>query len=239
MIEKSDLKIKRSWIGKSYEIEYQASIKLPSMSLPILSDHLINQVLPSELLTAASTLDLKGANNTIKQSVEISSSKDLAQQRPVYDREELLYLKGDVLVDLDTQQYEPFQIIRASNFDSFKGQHHIIHSLETKHFGALDTTFTLSEVPLLFPIVLNKLKIGLELFSSQRTFIIGFAPEVTQSLLLEADQTSCLINIRAERLYAKTSLPLERYSLFNKLDLALKQLTGWSLIEDYTKLLAN
>lgn len=228
----SNAKFNRNILFGGYNAEYNLSVNLKQENKLILalSGRLINELLPADILKSRELVDIKGRD--VQNSL---SNPSIASYRPLGD--EILFIAGSLNKSHEessdeNSQSEPaeFFVSINSEFDKFIGSKQISHTFRTT--GSEDQITDIKHIAD-YNVSINLLRIGIDLFSSHYFSFIGFAPEVTQSLLLELTPEKLELRISAEKLKTKQELPLQAFQLFSKLDKILSDTFQIDLLDDY------
>ncbi|RMD85501.1 MAG: hypothetical protein D6808_05085 [Candidatus Dadabacteria bacterium] len=172
----------------------------------------INDLLPSEITEGKEIEDIKG-----KDIIHNTNRKEL-----------LLSIKGSYGIN---EEKEPFALECTTSFKEFKGVHHIVHNIDIERDGL--PSVPLKWIAWVFPVSLCSVSLFVEVFSSVRSIILGYSPQVTESLYIELSKGALTVTIKKEKMKRKEEAPLEKYALFKKLCRTLKEVKGINLSDDY------
>ncbi|MCO6430846.1 MAG: hypothetical protein J5J00_08290 [Deltaproteobacteria bacterium] len=230
---RSYLNIKRNFFTGRFESVYDLhySAALTQDTALQLAHLLLESVVPKEALKERELLDLKGRdrNNTISAASFKSQFEN-----------ELFYLSGSYDIeqgdDLEPLQHE-FSAALITPFLSFEGAAHIKHRCESVFSGTPPEGFALKRVKDFPEVGVRTVRLGLDLYQPHAFGFIGFAPIVTQTVLLDFNSSSLQMRITARNLKARDQLPLQRRDLLTALNSVFKQLLRIDIIENYVSLI--
>ncbi|MCB9029478.1 MAG: hypothetical protein H6619_00365 [Deltaproteobacteria bacterium] len=177
----------------------------------ILLDRCLRELLNQELLLSSSAIDIKGIDSKSK--------------------EKLLSIRGEVF--LSETERDPFELDILTHFQEFDGVHHIKHSLEEIRAGSLPNFVQTQNLGRVFPLNLTEWSIGLEIFESRRTLVLGYAPQATQSLEIKCSVDKLEIEISTESQEKKETLPLQKLNLLEKLDKILSDVINLRISDSW------
>ena len=231
---KSSLSIDKSFLFRTYAVEYTAEGPLIAHHLPLLVDICLQELLPKSVFDSGTLRDRKGLDAQVIQTLAKSGF------RPARG-EELLVISGTVAAETDesddgenTTRTEPFEIRITTEFLEFEGTHHIIHACAEKRTGELPGYIPSKDAARVAPATITFFRLGLELFESRYlTAMLGFAPAATQSLFVESDGTNAFLKIAAESVKKKDELPLSRDKIFGTVARGIDAACGFDLMKDY------
>jgi hypothetical protein len=239
------LTLRKNWLLGGYTATYQVGLSLSLAKLSELVDLIIRTLLPTllapntpclEEVLPSSLRDFKGRNKL----------DTLLPNLPVASHDELLRVGGSVAVeDHGTDfSWESFDLCCYSPFLQFEGNHHIIHGVQLERSGALPAWIPLRQLGCAAPLTPRYLRLGLEHFRSLLTFAsLGYAPQVTESLLLDAacaataDQVTLNLQLTAESRARSPQDPFEEVAPFNAAACIVRHVTGCNVAYQYTTLL--
>ena len=195
----------------------------------------LHQLLPSEVLRNKIIKDFKGrdANNLINHSIA-------AKLRPTGD--ELFFILGsaqsqsqenDKESDSEVVEPEEFSYRIDTIFHEFLGRKHISHSCKSQSYGPLPEALLNKHLDPDPNVKVEALRVGIDFYNAHLFGFLGFAPEVTQTLLIELYQSHLTILISADRLKSKDELPLQQNNTFQILHEILKDMFNFDLNKDY------
>ena len=210
----SSLTARRTFLPPGYTTSYSASLccstQLDAQFLELIDSVLLQPIISTNLLT-----DLRGC---------------LADQA-------ICTLTGTI--DNGSEQL-PLTFSITTKFYDFPSRNEIRHQHATLSNAELATTLsaptTLSEIGALPGLAIERISIGIELFTSTiLTRLSGFGPIAAERVVLELLATKLQISIEAEALATTMSLPLLRDDILGKLTAIIKSRYQFSLISDYTR----
>lgn len=225
----STLNFKKQFIFGGYNAEYQLHSKIKPSGIARLTDYILNVVLPAPTLSGGILLDLKGKDFPVAKG-----SEELL--------EEIFYVSGEApqtqILDDDPNSeqtvYVDFTLQILSEFDSFEGNHHIKHRTKIIRSSELPDYLSVGQLGRVFPLKINTLRLGLEVFQSRCFFAsLGFAPIVTQTLQISCCKEDLNISITAENLKNKTVKPLQKDDLLNKISFITEELADISIQKEW------
>lgn len=214
----------RSWLLGGYSFELLDSRPISSGALSGLADGFLRQVLPTLLNSwEESTLtDLKGRNAQDELLPGVG--------HPAHDEVFRLGGLGPVAKDGGSLDYEPFEVSLLSPFSHFEGSSHIVHSLEQHRAGPLPAWLPLRLLGYAAPLRPSFLRIGLERFRSVLSFAsLGSAPQVTDSLLIDAVGGSISVQLTSEHNKRKDADPFAEIPSFRAIAEVLRGSVGIDL----------
>ena len=169
-----------------------------------------------------------------------------ANEMPTGD--EIFFLSGSYPVTLHSEEIsnsashmhreEDFSVGIYSGFSEFEGAWHILHNTNINFHGPAPDDLALPYLSGSPEVIVNRARLGIDLFQSHSFAFFGFAPFVAQTLLIEIDREFLYLRIEAERLKAKNILPLQREEIIKKLSNIFERFAEFNLLEDYQKLCA-
>ena len=189
-----------------YELTFSLQAPRTSESAVLLCDGILNQVLPP---TSQST-DLK----------DVKGGKD----------NKLLHLSLLLPIAASLEQEElSFNI--STDFKSFEGLHHIVHSVRETRSDSKLSFLPLRHAARVAPLTISKLRFQGETFQSKlHTRLLGFKPVITESFSIEVAQNSLCIDIRSDSLPSNKTLPLKSHKILTRLDELTQEHLAFSLI---------
>lgn len=210
----ANLTIKRRFLLGRYDATYELASDLSALNLPPLADALINSVLPAQARSQEKVTDIKGADLPI---------------------EEMLRIEGKVWRGDNETPAEPcdFTIAVFTKFSEFVGNHHIAHTVHSSWHGLSSDEVPLDAIARAFPLRIERLRLEMQLFESQRTIMLGFMPTVTNTLVLSWDNEKLTLRIEAEGLATRATLPFGRNSPLDSLTAVLKRQLGFDVLADW------
>lgn len=227
---KSRLSYKRRLLLPGYDCEYQLWLALPPHALPALVDAIVTQLIPDDLLKGSIADNVKGRDhlNWFGTQPKGRSAPD----------DELLAIKGETFPtdeDLEHGIGEPFEVRVSTTFNSFKGNHHIHHTLATERVGQLPPFLETRDLGWVAPLLLEQVRIGLDLYKSHYISFLGFTPTVNETLLLGAHAERLDLRIQSEGLKSRKALPLQAHNLWRNLKAVFAKVCDFDLEQDFLK----
>lgn len=219
-----------------YRTHYSLTSRLEHEQLPPLAAELtglINRYSsdPRDIL-----VDLKGRDPSAALELTL-------KPEAVPTREELLHLEGEIVLpaldeadeDTDTVTH-PFYAELYSQFLDFDGPLHIRHRVSEARSELIPADLTFRDLSSALGVRIDYLRFGLEQFRFNKlSAAFGFAPVVSQYLLLECTACELRLEILAEGLRDRKHLPFSKQGVIDELDRALAATPGIRLIADYRK----
>ncbi|MDZ4784694.1 MAG: hypothetical protein SGJ02_01330 [bacterium] len=200
---------KRSLIFWNWEIKYNATTQLDTFRAGTVLDCLVKNLIPVGLFANQPISDLSG-------SLENSG-----------DTQPLLKINGRLLVS--EQHWQNFTASLETKFSSFEGIHHIKHIGIEKKSNSLPDFINVKRLGRLIPIEIQDFSLGLSIYKSKYTMILGYAPTALETLSIKYNNGELSIQILAEQLKSKEELPLLKAGLLKNLDKVLKELFDFSI----------
>lgn len=223
-----------------FACEYLFSTPLVKFQLSEVTDYILRHFIPAGLLEAPAVTDLKG-----RDAGRMIACDEYHHRVPA--RDELLYLAGELYFpNLDAAAAEPglvtegFEVSLRTPFKEFEGSQHIVHSVETTRHGALPDYVPLRCIGRIIPAKVTVLRFAIDVFHAKFfSSFIGFSPVVTQSLLIDADTQNFALQIAAESLPKRDTLPLKRLDYFDGVAELLRELFNFDFRADYQEKLRS
>ena len=214
----------RSWLLGGHSLECTERRELSVGALSDLIDGLLRHVLPSIMQPhgALELSDLKGRNaqDAILPGIASSAHDEvfrLGGMAPVSG-------KGGSL------EFEPFEVSLLSPFGRFEGNSHIVHTVEQHRAGPLPSWLPLKLLGYAAPIRPSFMRFGIERFRSVMSFAsLGYAPQVTDSLLIDCVRGELAVRITSERNAARSGNPCEEIPVFRGVSELLRAILGIDL----------
>lgn len=162
----------------------------------------IEQLLPEEVFTEGSFMDLKGR-----------------------EPQEILYVSGEIEHPVEEKEEEEdaeperseFWIRIDSVFERSEGPHHFVFKSVTEHSGAPDKP--IADILSDETVTIHEFRIGLFYFKSRRfSSLLGFAPVVVDRLLIDGDSNRIQIKLISEGVKRKDSQPLADRGVLDKIE---------------------
>lgn len=197
------LSFSRRLIPWGFDCRIELSIDAPKDGLGTVCDSAIHQLLPAGALHSEAITDIKGRD--AQQILDASAPASLLPKG-----EELFFVAGRTATPEEElpavtpeKLTEPFAFTISSAFEGFIGAHHIVHRTALERRGACADFIDVQRVGRIWPLVIDRFRLGLQLFRSRRTLAFGYAPSAERTVLIDADQTAIRILIEIERLNSK------------------------------------
>lgn len=199
----------RSWLLGGHSLEWSDRRDISIGALSDLADGLLRQALPSVLASGhgQEITDLKGRNAQDFLLPGISSSA----------HDEVLRLGGMAPVTAagGALEFEPFEVSLLSPFKRFEGSAHIVHELEQHRAGPIPRWLPLRLLGYAAPLRPAFMRFGIERFRNVMSFAsLGYAPQVTDSLLIDSVKGVLAIQVTSERNSRRDFNPFEEIPTF-------------------------
>jgi len=185
--------VRRNFLFGGYKLDYTNQFEFTPCGLSTLIDGyfsaLFPYLVPSE--TSGELLDFKGRN---RQDL-------LNQDLPRLEKDELFLLEGAIAVGerKDDFEWDNFLVSCSSIFRRFEGTHHIVHGTELCRTGAFPAWIPLRLLGRVAPVIPNLFRFGIEHFqSSLFSGSLGYAPSVTETILVDATDSSVMMKVSVE-----------------------------------------
>lgn len=211
---KHNLSIRRNWLLGGFTAEYALTC---SYVAPQLSD-LVDAVLTSihDYLPQPHTIDCKGRNHydTIVAGI------------PGEAEGEVFRIGGEIASSTTGAEFEwsPFEASCGSVFREFEGTHHISYNLHHHRSTTLPDWLPWWLLGAAAPIRPRYFRVGLERFQSRFTWAsFGYLPQVTDSFLLDAVDSTLAIRLVVERQAWRPTDPFSEFPIFGGIAAAARQ----------------
>lgn len=239
------LTFRKNWLFGGYTATYQVRLSLSLAKLSELVDLAVRSLLPTlsapdtplvEQVLPSTLRDFKGRNKL----------DTLLPNLPLAQHDELLRVGGSVALEDRGADFswESFDLCCYSPFLQFEGNHHILHGVQMERSGALPSWLPLRLLGCAAPLTPRYLRLGLEHFRSLLTFAsLGYAPQVTESLLLDAscaatgDLVTVQLQLTAESRARSPQDPFDELAPFNATACIVRHVTGCDIAHEYRTLL--
>jgi hypothetical protein len=228
---RSTLTQRRSFMPWGIRTVYRLDLPLSPSAFCALAAAL-PALLPEEVYSGKPLRDLKGR--------EPASLPD-----PTQAGDELFFAAGTVYTGTKSERPaaardllgEPFQLRALSKFVEFDGPNHIVYSpavaLSDGMPHLMGAEGYLRDIGSLVPLVLEKVRLGLEFFSgSFAGSMFGFSPAVTETVRVELEPGNASVLIDAVQKSAAEP-PLARGGYFEKLSDLLRKSCSFNLGDDF------
>lgn len=228
---RSMLKVRKRLLPYGYEASYELEASLNPAQLSLFADGCITDLLPAEALRKGKIVDFKGRDR-------LQSAGPEAPQA-FQNGDELFYLEGKVLAleeETSPPADSPFIFALTTHFSGFLGAQHIEHGVELQRQGELPAFVQFANAARAVPIELRCMRLGVNLFRGKYlSSFLGFSPVVTESLLIHAIGSRLHLRIEADSLPTRSTLPLAKGDLLQRLNALLLSIFEFSVIDDYQR----
>ncbi|MFM1847425.1 MAG: hypothetical protein RL417_899 [Pseudomonadota bacterium] len=194
----------RTLIPWGFTARIELLIPTPRGGLGDLYTEIVRELLPPGALIGETITDRKGraASVVLDQATPASA---------LPRGEEILFVAGrtptpdEELPEITPENLsEPFDLSIVSSFEQFVGDHHIAHRTTVERRGAFAEILDIPAIGRLWPLVIDRLRFGIEYFRSHRSGIFGYTPTVERTLLIDADGADIRVVFEHERLTARS-----------------------------------
>ena len=229
----SEMKLSKNWILGTRSFEFEHTIPLEVGHLSDIIDgclRVVNQGL-YEQDNAQELRDFKGRNPLDALLPGIAIPKT----------DELFRIGGVSAVEKGKSdfEWEPFEVVCYSPFNRFEGTHHIVHGTQVERAGGLPSWLPTRLLGMAAPIKPRFFRYGLEHFKSILTFAsLGYAPQVTASLLLDCVSDTLALKVTHEFKKGEEPNPFEYIPAYRSLANVLAWVTGYDARRDLQERLA-
>lgn len=222
--------VKRNWIVGGYSAEYVHSEAIDLVSLSLLTDQLLTTISDQLRLTenAAEVVDIKGRNQF----------DTLLPDVPPPHRDEIFKVGGEIATTQRGQAFEwtPFEAACHAEFRDFEATHHIRHTLRVHKGRTVPEWLPWRLLGQAAPIRPSYFRLGLERFHSRFTFAsLGYLPQVTDSILIDASRTSFSVQVSTEQRRWKAYNPFQEIAIFAAIHQALKASLHFDVSASFTE----
>ena len=222
------LKISKNWLLGITSLEFEAHSNFNPGSLSSLIDGCLRRLTPSVL-----PRNEKGELNDFKGR----NPQDLLLPGIAAPRtDELFRVGGSIAVEKTASDFawEPFEAVCYSPFPRFEGAHHIVFNTDTERSGPLPSWLPTRLLGAAAPIRPTFFRYGLEHFSSRLTFAsLGYAPQVTESLLIDSVTDTLVIRMNCEVKRGGPRDPFSAIPAYRELTSIVEEATGNNPLKDY------
>lgn len=222
--------LQRNWILGGFTAEQSYGCALSPMQLSGLIDSTLRALY--DHLPSVEALDCKGRNH----------HDTLLQGIPGETEGEVFRLGGEIATGHTSTNFEwsHFEASCRSQFKEFQGNHHIVHSVNHHHTATVPEWLPWKLLGAAAPIRPRYFRLGLERFQSRFTWAsVGYLPQVTDSLLLDATDSRLMIKLVVERRARKPTDPFEEFPLFGGIAAALRQSLSLDIASHFREELAQ
>jgi hypothetical protein len=228
------MKLSKNWILGVRSLEFETSLALKVGQLSDIIDGCLRVVGPSlhQDGTSSELLDFKGRNPHDALLPGITTPKI----------DELFRLGGVSAVEKGARDFtwEPFEVVCYSPFNRFEGSHHIVHSTQVERAGGIPPWLPTRLLGMAAPIKPRFFRFGLEHFKSVLTFAsLGYAPQVTASLLLDCITDTLALKITHEFKTGSEANPFAYIPAYQTLTTVVKAATGEDIRAEFQQQLAQ
>jgi len=233
---KTNLTIQRNWLFGGYTSTYSLNEDISSFAphLTELAWKLLHVVIPNEARRGKIIRNIKGrdSNNLVNSQIPSSSS-------PISD--ELYFVSGLFLEDLEgepKEEDEPSRFVYSINtaFSDFVGHRAIDHKCIINKHGPIPEFLERTVYDPATTATIDVLRIGVDFFNNHILGFLGFAPEVTQTILFEINLNNLSLRLSADRLKTKNAVPFQNESIFENLQKVFLEIFKFDLLKDYLHL---
>ncbi len=217
----TEMRLSKNWIFGTRSLEFETNIPLEKGALSDIIDGCLRFVNP--ILCGATAVqelrDFKGRNvhDTLLPGIATPKTDELFRVGGVS-----AVAKGKS--DFD---WEPFEVVGYSPFTRFEGTHHIVHGVEVERAGGLPSWLPTRLLGMAAPIKPRFFRYGLEHFTSVMTFAsLGYAPQVTASLLLDCISDTLALKITHEFKKGGEANPFEYIPAYQTIASVICSATG-------------
>lgn len=230
----TDMKLSKNWILGTRTLEFETSVPLKSGDLSDIIDGCLSVVTPAlqEPTTSSELKDFKGRNPHDTLLPGIATPRT----------DELFRVGGVVAVTKGTSdfEWEPFEVVCYSPFNRFQGTHHIVHTTQVERAGGIPSWLPTRLLGMAAPIKPRFFRYGLEHFTSVLTFAsLGYAPQVTASLLLDCISDTLALKVTHEFKRGREANPFAYIPAYQGVAKVIRAVTGRDLQGDFERELAS
>ncbi|MBX7136485.1 MAG: hypothetical protein K1X83_00775 [Oligoflexia bacterium] len=222
----SEVTVKRAFLTRTLTVDYLVNAAITAANVP-------------ELYCACFDLLPRKQAQLVQDTKGIDSGAVIHPQltpAPQAGREELLWVKGQIDPDLKggRDYHTDFSALVCSAFSEFSGSHHINYTISEERDRGLPDYVPLLQLGRIIPLQVEAFRLGLEFFgSSYITAMMGYVPEVVETMILEVTTSQLALHTYSEGLSAKTVDPLKHGQIFERLNGALSSIVGFDLLADF------
>lgn len=191
---------KRSLIPWGFIARLELLLVVPTHRLGDFYTEIVREIIPTGALRGETITDLKGRDPHALLDMETPSNL-------LPRGEELFFVAGRTTAPEESLEEiiaetltEPFDISIRTEFERFVGDHHIAHRTILERRGAAAEFLDIETIGCAWPLIIDRLRIGLEYFRSHRSGILGYTPTVERTLLIDATAQQIRIVYEHERL---------------------------------------
>jgi hypothetical protein len=218
--------VKKTYWPAQWSINYRASFPLKPFHGAIVLDTALRRILPSEVFTNKPVLNLKGRDSSVVLAPGTPSSA-------LPKGEELLFIKGAFIRGKSKDDLIDFKVRLSSEFLDFPSARAIQHTIASISTGVPEF-LPIQRLGVAFPVKLDRIRFGLDHFTAQRgSLLSGVGPVVTESLRVDIAHDELFLEIDAERLPSKDTIPFETGGKFSFLCHSIKAASEVDLLNDF------
>lgn len=189
----SSCSVKRQWLFGRYTTTYDVSLRSDLISLSRVINGFVQIILPIIYNPSTQThpSDIKGREAGDRLLTELP--------QPLQD--EVLRVGGRIAGGNDIRdfEWEPFDVACLSHFEGFTDSGSILYSVRTNRSHTVPAWLPLRLLGAAAPIQPTFFRFGCKHFRAVRTFAsLGAAPQVTESLLIDCNESACAVRIVIE-----------------------------------------
>ena len=216
------MKLSKNWLLGTRSIEFEATVPLKVGELSDIIDGCLRTVTPAlhEGTAAPGELkDFKGRNAHDALLPGIATPKT----------DELFRFGGVSAIAKGKSdfEWEPFEVVGYSPFTRFEGTHHIVHGVQVERAGGIPSWLPTRLLGMAAPIKPRFFRYGLEHFTSVLTFAsLGYAPQVTASLLLDCVSDTLALKITHEFKKGREANPFAYIPAYQAIAGVIARVTG-------------
>jgi hypothetical protein len=206
--------LQRNWILGGFTAEQSYARALSPIQLSDVIDTTLRAL--HDHLPSVEALDFKGRNH----------HDTLLQGIPGEAEGEVFRIGGEIATGHTPTNFEwsHFEASCHSQFKEFQGNHHIAHAVKHYHTATVPDWLPWRLLGAAAPIRPRYFRLGLERFQSRFTLAsLGYLPQVTDSLLLDATDSTIVIKLVIERRAWKLTDPFAEFPVFGGIAAALRQ----------------
>jgi hypothetical protein len=220
----TEMRLSKNWIFGTRSLEFEADVPLRSGGLSDIIDGCLRFVSPS-LYGTGSTQELRDFKGRNPQDAILPGI-------PTPKTDELFRIGGVSAIAKGKSDFdwEPFEVVGYSPFTRFEGTHHIVHGLQVERAGGLPSWLPTRLLGLAAPIKPRFFRYGLEHFTSVLTFAsLGYAPQVTASLLIDCVTDTLAIRVTHEFKKGSEASPFEYIPAYQSIASLIHSSTGYDV----------
>lgn len=211
---KHNLTLRRNWLLGGFTAEYTLTCSFIPAQLSDLVDAVFTAI--NDYLPHPKTRDCKGRNHydTILAGI------------PGEAEGEVFRIGGEIASSTTGAEFEwsPFEASCGSVFREFEGTHHISYNLHHHRSTTLPDWLPWWLLGAAAPIRPRYFRVGLERFQSRFTWAsFGYLPQVTDSFLLDAVDSTLAIRLVVERQAWRPTDPFSEFPIFGGIAAAARQ----------------